>query len=328
MRVDSGSSSRSRPSTCSTSKNHGCSSVSRAASAPNRDIVSWNGRGAPSSSSESVSPSRITSRTGIRRTTSTTSGRRWVMSARLRVNTRTSSPARCTWMRAPSSLYSTDASPVVASASAALGAVAASIGSTGRPTTSPTSSSSAAVPVSASRAVSPRSPESIAARRTTSPGRSAARAMASVSTPSSAPVRISPSSARLMKPCSRSVARAVSSRSAPARSPADPEPEVVASRSSSSSRSATVSVGSAAGSPIAADIPRQPTPTRPCRGLPTRNPTAGAISSGSRRRSSSASASTFASRDRVEATASAVVTSSSSSTGPVCHRPPTAAARR
>ena len=208
-RVESGSSSRSRPSTCSTSKNHGCSSVSRAASAPNRDIVSWNGRGAPSSSSESVSPSRITSCTGMRRTTSTTSGSRCVTSARLRVKTRTSSPARCTWMRAPSSLYSTDASPVVASAADALDAVAASIGSTGRPTTSPTASSSAAVPVSASLAVSPRSPESIAARRTTSPGRSAARAIASVSTPSSAPVRISPSRTRAMKSCSRSVARAV-----------------------------------------------------------------------------------------------------------------------
>ena len=67
------------------------------------------------------------------------------MSARLRVKTRTSSPERCTWMRAPSSLYSTDASPVVSTASDGLAAVAASIGSTGRPTTSPTASSSAAV---------------------------------------------------------------------------------------------------------------------------------------------------------------------------------------
>ena len=40
-------------------------------------------------------------------------------------------------MRAPSSLYSTDASPVVSSAAEALAAVAASIGSTGRPDDEP-----------------------------------------------------------------------------------------------------------------------------------------------------------------------------------------------
>ncbi len=271
----------------------------------------------------------MTSCTGIARTTSTTSGSRCVMSARLRVNTRTSSPARCTWMRAPSSLYSTDASPTASIASLGLAAVAASIGSTGRPTTSPTASSSSAVPVSASRAVSPRSPESIAARRTESPGRSAARAIASMSTPSSAPVRMSPISTRRMKSCSRSVARAASSRSSRARSPLEPEPEPdsAARRSSAASRSATVRLATSAASPIAAASPRQPTPTRPWRALPTRNPTAGAISSGSSRPSRSASASTFASRERVAVTVSVVVTSSSSSTRPVCHRPPTAAER-
>ena len=40
-------------------------------------------------------------------------------------------------MRAPSSLYSTDASPVVSSAADAVAAVAASIGSTGRPDDEP-----------------------------------------------------------------------------------------------------------------------------------------------------------------------------------------------
>ena len=111
-RTRSGSSMRSRPSTWSTSKNQGCSTVSRATSAPNRDIVSWNGRGVSFSSRASVSPSRMTAVTGMAFTTSTTSGSRCVMSARLRVKMRTSSPLRCTWMRAPSSLNSTDASPV------------------------------------------------------------------------------------------------------------------------------------------------------------------------------------------------------------------------
>ena len=139
-RTWSGSSIRSRPSTCSTSKNHGRSAVALIVSDPKRAMVSWNGRGPPSASSDRVSPSRMTSSTGSARTVSTISGTRWVMSARLRVKTRTLSPFRCTWMRAPSSLNSTDASPAtVATASATDPAVEASIGSTGRPTCSPTS---------------------------------------------------------------------------------------------------------------------------------------------------------------------------------------------
>ena len=47
---------------------------------------------------------------------STTSGTRSVMSARFRVYARTSSPSRCTWMRAPSSFHSTAAVPVRSSA--------------------------------------------------------------------------------------------------------------------------------------------------------------------------------------------------------------------
>ena len=53
------------------------------------------------------------------RTTSTTSGRRSVTSFRLRVNSRTSSPARCTWMRAPSSFHSTLAAPPTAASASA-----------------------------------------------------------------------------------------------------------------------------------------------------------------------------------------------------------------
>ena len=63
--------------------------------------------GRPSSSSASASPSRTKRvRRAATRPTSTTSGSRPVMSSRLRVTTRTSSPSRCTWIRMPSSLAS------------------------------------------------------------------------------------------------------------------------------------------------------------------------------------------------------------------------------
>ena len=78
--------------------------------------------------------------------------------------------------------------------------------------------------------------------------------------------------------------------------------------------------------PHAAVMPRQPTPTRPCRGLPMRKPTAGGDLVGLEPAQQSASASTFASRERVDATASVVLTSSSSSMAPVCHAGRAAAA--
>ena len=56
---------------------------------------------------------------------------------------RTSSSWRCTWMRAPSSFHSTDASPTSSSAAATSGALPASIGCTPRPTSSPTACSPA-----------------------------------------------------------------------------------------------------------------------------------------------------------------------------------------
>ena len=59
--------------------------------------------------------SRITSSTASLRPTATTSGIRAVTSFWLRVKTLTSSPNRCTWIRAPSSFHSTETSPVTAS---------------------------------------------------------------------------------------------------------------------------------------------------------------------------------------------------------------------
>ena len=83
---------------------------------PKRRIVIWNGCGAPFGASAIVSPSRISSRAGSGRTASTISGTAAVTSLRLRVKTRTSSPALWTWTRAPSSFHSSAAVPSWASA--------------------------------------------------------------------------------------------------------------------------------------------------------------------------------------------------------------------
>ena len=119
---------------------------------------------------------------------------------------------RCTWMRAPSSFHSTDASPTSASAVATSGAPAASIGRTPRPTSSPTPRSPASPSVSATTAVRPRSPDNIAARRTSAAGTDAARATASPMRPASAPWRSSPTSRRRRKSVSAGVARPNTSR--------------------------------------------------------------------------------------------------------------------
>ena len=132
-RVSSGSSSRSRPSTCSRSKKYGRTTASRGASAPNRLIVSAKARGRPSSASTIDSPSSTSRSAGSARTASTTSGSRCVTSLSERVNTRTWSPSRCTWIRAPSSFSSTytrsaPANALSLNASATDLALAASIG--------------------------------------------------------------------------------------------------------------------------------------------------------------------------------------------------------
>ena len=88
--------------------------------------------------------------------------------------------------------------------------------------------------------------------------------------------------------------------------------------SSARSTSAIVSVGTAAGVTSSRNTVAQPTPMRPWRGSPVRNPTAASISSGASRPSSSASAATFVERARVDATASEVATTSASNTAPVC----------
>ncbi len=123
----------------------------------------------------------------------TTSGSRAEISSRLRVNTDTSSPCLCTWMRMPSSLVSTANSPSTFSTPAATsGAEAASIGRTGRPTSMLNSSSAASPEVSAATAIGPVGALNMAARRTAFTGSSAADAIASSITESSAPWRTLP----------------------------------------------------------------------------------------------------------------------------------------
>ena len=89
---------------------------------------------------------------GRLRVTATTSGSRPVMSSRLRVKTRTSSPDRCTWTRTPSSLWSTSTGrPLLPIALCGSGALAASIGWTAVPTCRPTPSRPASPPRAARR---------------------------------------------------------------------------------------------------------------------------------------------------------------------------------
>ena len=188
----------------------------------------------------SASPSSTTCSAGRPRMTSTTSGIRSVMSLRLRVKIRTSSPRLWIWRRMPSSFHSTEASPRPPMAAATSGAVEASIGWTGRSTSSPTASRPARPSVRAMAAVWPRSPASMQARRTTAAGTSAALATASAMTPSSAPCRNPPVSRSAMKSISAGVARASSESMSCARAPTEPAPMVPASSVRARSRSVSV----------------------------------------------------------------------------------------
>ena len=129
------------------------------------------------------------------------------MSSRVRVATRTSSPSRCTWIRMPSSLTSTEtgaaAGPVaLVSAAARSGALEASMGSTGRPTSRPNPVSASAPPVIAATVTRTVEPASIAARRTDVSGTPAAWATASCTSASRAPWRTAPVTTPRSQACS------------------------------------------------------------------------------------------------------------------------------
>ncbi len=147
-------------------------------------------------------------RTGSDSASATTSGTRAVMSSSVRVKTRTSSPSRCTCTRIPSSFHSTAAGLIFASASATSVAVEASIGCTGRPTSSRNDDSAASPCCSTAVATGGSAPQSIAARRSAAVGTPAAFAAASATTLSSAPCRRSPPISPTSSRCSSAVAAA------------------------------------------------------------------------------------------------------------------------
>ena len=124
-----------------------------------------------------------------------------------------------------------------------LGALAASIGRTGRPTSRPNAASAALPPDSAAAATTPSEPRSIMARRTSATGTSAARATASVITPSSAPWRSSPESRPTRNRCSSPVARPNSSPTSALRAAAEPFPDTAPIALNPESTSDRVSVG-------------------------------------------------------------------------------------
>ena len=193
------------------------------------------------------------------------------MSSRVRVAIRMSSPDRWTWIRIPSSFTSTASSPPPALASAASrsGALDASIGSTGRPTSSPNPANASSPPVSAATATAVVEPASIAARRTDASGTEAAAATASWTRASRAPCRTAPVTAPRSHVCSSAVARPNSSATALARAAWEPAPAWAAIASNASCTSSTVSVGESAGSGSSLS-PRQPSPVRRWRRLPAR----------------------------------------------------------
>ena len=250
-RCSSGRSIRSAPSRCSTSNRNTDSGTgfSGAASLAARAEVSWNGYGLPSGRSAISSPSNTAPRTGSAASAATTSGSRAVMSSSVLVNSRMlPSPAMCAWTRMPSSFHSTAAGPpILASASSMDGSLAASIGFSGCPTSSPNPASAGLPPLSAAPATAGSDPRSITARRTCATGTSAARATASVITPSSAPWRSSPDSSRTRKYCSLSVAAPSTSPMSRFRSAADPLPLCAPILLNASSTSPTVSDGVSAG---------------------------------------------------------------------------------
>ena len=318
-RSASGRSSRSAPSRCSTSNRNTDSGTSEAGtSRAARAAVSWNARGRPSGRSAISSPSKTASRTGSARSAATTSGSREVMSSSVRVNSRTSPSARCAWIRMPSSFHSTAASPpIFARASSMVGALAASMGLTGRPTWSPNFASAAPPPPSAAPAVAGSEPLSMTARRTSATGTSAARATASVMTPSRAPWRSSPDSSRTRKYCSSAVAALSSSPTSSLRAAADPLPASAPIRVNASSTAPTVSDGFSAGGGAARSA-AQPTPICRWGSSPDSQATTIGASCGDAERSAVASASILASRARVPATVRDTSASSASSTASLC----------
>src|SRR5437867_4311911 len=193
-----------------------------------------------------------------RRVISTTSGRLRVTSDRRRVQTCTRSPARCSWMRAPSYLYSSAVRPPCAASTAGKSsAISASIGSSGTKGRGLAPATAAAPPVAASTATAVRSPRKSAARRVVATSTPQAAAIASSSSPSETPVRISPPTIRARKSRSSSDAREARRARRSSRARRTPEPAAAATSANASAtwrsvrgpRCASASPGRSAGNP-------------------------------------------------------------------------------
>jgi hypothetical protein len=134
---------------------------------------------------------------------------------------------------------------ILPSAASIEGALDASIGLSGCPTSSPNFESASPPPSSAASATAGSDPRSITARRTCAAGTPAARATASVITPSSAPWRSSPESRRIRKCCSSMVAAPITSSTSRFRSATEPGPSTAPISLKAASTPRTVSDGAA-----------------------------------------------------------------------------------
>ena len=273
-----GSGSRSRPSRWSRSNRYVDNGVvARSAAASPREAVraavTWKGCGRSSGRSATTSPSTTSRSARSPRTCSTTSGNRSVMSSRVRVTTSTSAPSLCAWIRMPSSLmWATTQPPYGASWSrpaSTSAALAASMGSTGRPTCSVAARSPLDPAFTATRAAAGVEPRSMAARRSRDAGMPRAAARASSTRASSAPWRTSPRSSRRSRSCSSAVARPSSRTSASRRACWLPLPPTAATAANPASTSSRVTVAVSAGGGGSASE-RHPMPVRRCRTCPER----------------------------------------------------------
>src|SRR5947208_208014 len=229
------------------SKKCSASGISRtSASTPctrrKRRISSWNASGRPSASSATTSPSRMKgSPDRSRRAISTTSGRLRVTSDRRRVHTWTRSPARCSWMRAPSYLYSSAVRPPCAASTAGKSsAISASIGSSGTKGRGLAPATAAAPPAAASVATAVRSPRKSAGRRAAATSTPPPAAIASSSSPSDTPVRISPPMIRARNSRSSADTRAASRARRSSRARRAPAPVAAATSAKASAMSMRV----------------------------------------------------------------------------------------
>ena len=193
------------------------------------------------------------------------------MSSSVRVASSTRSPTLWAWSRMPSSFHSTAtrSAPIRSHAAAGSGSLAASIGSTARPTSRPTSASPASPSVTAMPTTARVDPASIAAERTAATGMPVSFASASWTSASDAPWRTLPVIAPTSQRCSASVARPNSEAAVDSRTDREPGPESPARSAKTASTSSTSSDGSSAAGG-ASRVDRQPSPVRRWRSAPER----------------------------------------------------------